>query len=468
MSKKPSELLEQYLRFEPSQGQRKMFLHADEFLLGKEYPVMLMRGYAGTGKTTVLGAIVNILRYFDYKFVLLAPTGRAAKVMASYSDKKAYTIHKWIYRLVVDPDTGKAIFKKQKNYYKRAVFIVDEVSMITNEKGYGRSSLLEDLFRHVFEKPENGNKLLMVGDAAQLPPVGYLQSPALDSRLLESSFGHRIIDGELTEVVRQDADSGILYNATQVRQRIITQDFDLSLLTRSFSDVYRVDHQKMEDGIRYAYDKVGSENTILICRSNRSANQYNQFIRRQIFFYEEEIEAGDVLMIAKNNYYWLDEDSPAGFLANGEFAEVTRVIDFEEKYGLRFAKLGLKLVDYPDTESFEAMIILDSLYTHAPALTQEESDRLYKEVSQEYGESDWKQLKNDPYLNALQVKFSYALTCHKSQGGQWQIVFVDQGFIPDNEVNEDFLRWLYTAITRSTRELYFVNFDDKFFLPSAD
>jgi len=463
MNKKPSDFLNNYLRFEPSKGQQRLFEHADQFLLTEEYPVMLMRGYAGTGKTTVLGAIVNILKYFDYRFVLLAPTGRAAKVMASYSDKKAYTIHKWIYRLVVDPDTGKAIFKKQKNYYKKAVFVVDEVSMITNENNYGRAGLLDDLFKHVFEKPENGNKLLMVGDAAQLPPVGYLKSPALDKIYLESQFGHRVIDGELTEVVRQDADSGVLFNATHVRQLIADQYNALNLNTKSYADVFRVDHARMEDGIRYAYDKVGSENTILICRSNKSANQYNQFIRRQIFFYEEEIEAGDVLMIAKNNYYWLDEDSPAGFLANGEFAEVTRVIDLEEKHGFRFARLGLQLVDYPDTASFEAMVILDSLYTQAPALKQEDNDRLYKSVAEEYGESDWKQLKNDPYLNALQIKFSYALTCHKAQGGQWEIVFLDQGFIPGDDINEDFLRWLYTAITRSTRELYFVNFNDKFF-----
>ena len=341
--------------------------------------------------------------------------------------------------------------------------------MISDEAEFGGKGLLTDLIEYVFEN--DGNKLMIVGDTAQLPPVGRDISPALDCEFLRRTFDMVVTEQELTEVMRQDEASGILHNATELRQLLTRGSGDplaIRLATKPFRDIYKMPLAKLEDGIRYAYGKYGRENTAIVCRSNKVAGQFNQFVRRVINQCEDELDAGDMLMIARNNYTTLDEESPAGFLANGEFVEVMRIRKTEEIHGLRFANVTLRLVDFEEQNDFEAKIILDTLHSAAPTLTKEEQRGLYDSVSKDYFYIKSKKeraeaIRKDPYLNALQVKFAYALTCHKAQGGQWNAVFVDQGFLPDGQVNQEFIRWLYTAITRSTSELFLMNFNQLFF-----
>lgn len=427
---------------------------------------IVVRGYAGTGKTTMISTLVEVLPFFNMKIILLAPTGRAAKVIASYSGKKAYTIHKMIYRQVADPKSGELRFVKQKNYASKTVFIVDEASMLSDESGFMNSGLLSDLVTYVFESTTN--RLILVGDNAQLPPVGSDKSPALDLQYLHDRFGMNAREIELDEVLRQEQDSGILRNATNLRESIFRPEKSFLFQTRQYSDIFRMTHEKLEDGIRYAFDKYGMEETAIISRSNWQAVRYNEYIRRNILFREDEIEAGDVIMVVKNNYYVLDPDSEAGFIANGEFAEVRKIISFEELFNLRFADVELQLIDYPDMKPFQAKVILDTLHSNAPSLNQEESRSLYHSVMENYPEIKSKRkmkeaIRNDPYLNALQIKFAYALTCHKSQGGQWKTVFIDQGMIREEERSPEHLRWLYTAITRSEKEVYLINFNSEYF-----
>lgn len=427
---------------------------------------LIVRGYAGTGKTTVISSLVNVLPLFNLKFALLAPTGRAAKVISSYSGKKAYTIHKLIYRQTADPKTGELKFVKQKNYFKKTVFIVDEASLISDERGFMNSGLLSDLVEYVFEHPNN--RLLLVGDNAQLPPVGSLQSPALDFDYLKDRFGMNAREVELDEVLRQEEDSGVLYNATDLRTTIFNPQNPFFFNTRKYGDIFRMTHEKLEDGVRYAFDKYGMENTAIISRSNWQAVRYNEYIRRNILFKEDEIEAGDIIMVVKNNYFVLEPDSPAGFIANGEFAEVRKIITFEDEYDFRFADIELQLIDYPDMEPFRAKVILDTLHSNTPSLTMEENNKLYHAIVENYKDIKTRKkfkeaIQNDEYLNALQIKFAYALTCHKSQGGQWQAVFVDQGNLQELEKTTEHYRWLYTAITRSAKEVYLINFDPQYF-----
>lgn len=493
-------LLAKRFPFKPTSGQLAFFDQISAFIstdnpeLDPYRDCFLLRGYAGTGKTTLVGTLIKILPRFGYKSVLLAPTGRAAKVMASYSKKQAQTIHRKIYRQVADPGSGSLSFQRQKNYHEDTLFIVDEASMISDEADFGGKGLLTDLIDFVFENP--GNKLMLVGDTAQLPPVGRDLSPALDRGFLASSFDMNVYEQELTEVMRQDEASGILHNATDLRtllaeQGIGTGDptpkavgFDALLSdgptapetgvppiridVRSFRDIFKMPLTKLEDGIRYAYNKYGRENTAIICRSNKTASQYNQFVRRMIDQCEDELDAGDMLMIARNNYTVLGDDSPAGFLANGEFVEVQKVRQHEEVHGFRFATVTMRLIDYEDHPDFEAKILLDTLHSPVPSLTQEQSKALYESVAQDYFYIKSKKerteaIRRDPYLNALQVKFAYALTCHKAQGGQWNAVFIDQGFLPEGQVNHEFVRWLYTALTRATDEIYLMNFNPQFF-----
>jgi exodeoxyribonuclease-5 len=427
---------------------------------------LLVRGYAGTGKTTVISAMVNVLPLFNLNFTLLAPTGRAAKVISSYSGKKAYTIHKLIYRQVADPKSGELKFKRQKNYFKKTVFIVDEASMISDERGFLNSGLLSDLVEYVFE--DHTNRLILIGDNAQLPPVGNASSPALDFDYLKSRFGMNAREIELEEVLRQEENSGILSNATNLRTTIFRPDHLFFFQTRSYNDIFKMTHEKLEDGIRYAFDKYGMENTAIISRSNWQAVRYNEYIRRNILFKEDEIEAGDIIMIVKNNYFVLEPDSPAGFIANGEFAEIRKIITFEEEYGFRFADIELQLLDYPDMTPFRAKVFLDTLHSNTPSLSQEESNRLYMKVSENYRDISSKKkfkeaIQNDEHLNALQIKFAYALTCHKSQGGQWKAVFIDQGNVQEMEKTTEHYRWLYTAITRSEKEVFLINFSPEYF-----
>ncbi|NJN25649.1 MAG: AAA family ATPase [Cyclobacteriaceae bacterium] len=435
---------------------------------GGQKDTLVLRGYAGTGKTTVIGTLVNVLPLFNLKYALLAPTGRAAKVIASYAGKKSHTIHKLIYKQTADPKTGELKFVKQRNYFKRTVFIVDEASLISDENGFLNNGLLSDLVGYVFE--DKSNKLILVGDNAQLPPVGSGKSPGLDLHYLKHRFGLDALEVELTEVLRQAEQSGILENATQLREAVFDETKQVCFDTRAYSDIFKMTTEKLEDGVRYAFDKYGMENTAIICRSNWQAVRYNEYIRRMILFREDEIEAGDIIMVVKNNYFILEPDSQAGFIANGEFAEVRKIFSFEDQYGFRFADVELQLIDYPEMPAFRAKVILDTLHSNTPSLTPEESNKLYQQTIEKYRDIKTKlklkeAIQSDEYLNALQVKFAYALTCHKSQGGQWKAVFVDHGIRKEGE-DRDHLRWLYTAITRAEKEVFLINFDKQYFSKS--
>ena len=470
----PSFLLRQKFPFEPTNGQVELFKQMDNFMTNKDDfgPLcFLLRGYAGTGKTTVISTIIKVLPKFGLKSVLLAPTGRAAKVMGNYSNKKALTIHKKIYRQVANQFTGNLEFQRQNNYATDTVFIIDEASMISDDADFGSAGLLTDLMEFVFTNPEqdyNGNKIIFVGDTAQLPPVGKLDSPALQKKYLEGQFHIGVLEQELTEVMRQDALSGILFNATNLRDLLKSDSTQISFTTKGFRDFFKMTGEKLEDGLNYAYRKFDRENTIILTRSNKTAVQYNRYIRQRIFGQEDELATGDLLMIVKNNYHWLDEDSPAGFLANGDFVEIMKMRGVQEMHGFRFTTLSLRLLDYEEHPHIEAKVLMDTLYSNTPAMSRDENKALYESVAQDYAHIVNKKERNeairkDPYLNALQVKFAYALTTHKSQGGQWSAVFIDQGYLTDELINEDFIRWLYTAITRATHEVFLLNFHKEFF-----
>jgi tRNA A37 threonylcarbamoyladenosine biosynthesis protein TsaE len=466
---RPSQIIASKFPYTPTAGQQKLFDIFDKFLQPNptnEKQALVLKGYAGTGKTTVVSAIVKALPSMKLKSVLMAPTGRAAKVMASYSRQKAFTVHKKIYKQVADPLSGILEFKRQKNLYKHTLFIVDEASMLSDEADFGGRGLLADLIEYVFE--DTSNRLMLVGDVAQLPPVGQVISPGLDPDYLKSNCRLQVMDFVLTEVMRQERLSGILHNATNLRNQLSSKELSIKFITSGYKDVFKMTGERLEDGLRYAYGKYGIENSIVICKSNKNAVLYNQFIRRTIHFYENEIDAGDYLMIVRNNYTVLGEEAPAGFLANGDFVEVRKIVRFDELYGFRFAVLMLRLLDYPDQPDFEAVVMLDTLHSNNPSLTLEEYRKLYNEVSIDYEDIPTKKervqaIKRDLYLNALQVKFAYALTCHKAQGGQWNAVFVEQGYLTEDMVDQEYLRWLYTAVTRATEELFLVNFNSRFF-----
>jgi exodeoxyribonuclease-5 len=463
---KPSYILRNKFPFEPTDGQSKIIDFLDDFLeKDSQHNAMVIRGYAGTGKTTLMGGLVNILPLFNQNFVLLAPTGRAAKVLSNYSKHTAFTIHKKIYKSVIGKEDNGPQFKCLKNYHKDTIFIVDEASMIPVQKDHNGRSLLNDLIQYISEK--EGNKIILIGDVAQLPPVKQDESYALDSTFLSDSYNLNVASFELTEITRQALDSGILQNATQLRAQLNKDPIKIQFRTLEYKDIYKMTSDRLEDGLRYAYDKFGIENTLIICRSNRSAVQYNKFIRHQLLFREEELEAGDLLMIARNNYLFLPDDIPSGFLANGDFVEVLKIKNTEENYGLRFADLELKLVDYSHKESFEAKVVLDTLHSNSPSMPQEMNREIYNQVLADYAgltkKEQREEMKKDPFLNALQIKYAYALTCHKSQGGQWNAIFVDQGYLVKEGINKEFLRWLYTAVTRATDELFLLNFHSDFF-----
>lgn len=412
-----------------------------------------------------MGVLVNVLPLFNQKFVLLAPTGRAAKVLSNYARRTAFTIHKKIYKSQTGDGEPGLQFKRIKNYQKDTIFIVDEASMIPAKKDFNGRSLLTDLVEYIFEK--EGNKLILIGDTAQLPPVQQDESFALDPAFLRDMYRLSTAAFELTEITRQALDSGILQNATHIRAQLHNDPIRIKFNTAKYPDIFKMTSERLEDGLRYAYDKYGIENTLIICRSNRSAVQYNHFIRHQLLFREEELEAGDLLMIAKNNYLFLPENIPAGFLANGDFVEVLKIKSTEENYGLRYADLELKLVDYSYKDSFEAKVILDTLHSNTTAMPHDKNQELYNQVLADYAglskKEQKEEMKRDPYLNALQIKYAYALTCHKSQGGQWNAIFVDQGYLTEEKIDKEFLRWVYTAVTRATDELFLLNFHNIFF-----
>ncbi|MGZ3757455.1 MAG: ATP-dependent DNA helicase, partial [Mucilaginibacter sp.] len=429
----------------------------------------ILKGYAGTGKTTVLGALVKALGNYNYKSVLLAPTGRAAKVITGYSGRKAYTIHKRIYRKKAALTVDEA-FSIAENLAVNTLFIVDEASMVSDQlNGNNRDTLLHDLVKYVYNK--NNCKLMLVGDTAQLPPVGSDESPALDEELMAVQFGLTVFSYELTDVLRQQKNSGILFNVTRIRDMIRLEKQAMpQIITRGYKDVYRMTGERLEEGLEYAYRKYGNENTLIICRSNKNANLYNRQIRARLLWREEELTGGDQIMVVKNNYFWLQEQegSSTGFIANGDIAKIRKVRRIEDMYGFRFADVQLEFIDYAEDPVLDCKILLDTLYSESPALPQADQQRFYLEVMKDYEHIPNKrakhnELKLNPYYNALQIKFAYAITCHKAQGGQWNAVFVDQGYLTDEMVNTDFLRWFYTACTRATDELFLVNFNDRFY-----
>ncbi|MDQ3050042.1 MAG: AAA family ATPase [Bacteroidota bacterium] len=456
----------------PTAGQQDAIKRISNFIVkSSSGDTYLLKGYAGTGKTTIISALVNGLRGTGVKTFLMAPTGRAAKVMSLYARKTAFTIHRKIYRPKQTDGAG-VHYSLAPNTHTNTLFIVDEASMIADnsESGdqlFGGNNLLSDLLN--FIKSGQNCRLLLVGDNAQLPPVGQLNSPALDIKLLTQKYGLRAGHFELTEVVRQERLSGILENATAIRQEISAGGKNIQFHDQ-LPDFERVPGYELGDKLSSDYSSLGPEQVVVICRSNRSANNYNRQIRYTGMWMEEELNAGDYLMCVKNNYFWLEPESPVGFIANGDMLKVTRVVGFEEKFGLRFANLAVELTDYPDQPAFEVKVVMDSLYTEAPALTREQSMELFKRVGDSYPNATsrtarFAAISKDPWYQALQIKFAYAVTCHKAQGGQWKHVFVDQGYLTEEMMDTGYLRWLYTAITRATEKVYLVNFNERFFAP---
>ena len=468
-----SKILLDSFPFETTSGQRTLFIKLSEFILNKNSDqIFVLKGYAGTGKTTIVRSLVKSMPAVNGKTVLLAPTGRAAKVLSNYTGKQALTIHKKIYSRKPESSEGLA-FTLQQNLHTDTIFIVDESSMISNSGGlnnsgmFGGGSLLDDLISYVF----NGNncKLLFIGDTAQWPPVGLDVSPALDIDFLKASYSFQLDWFELTEVVRQAGDSGILTNATEIRNQIKNKTGNKPhFLLEGFKDVIRLGGDELEDALNSAYSKYGAEESMVICRSNKRANIFNQQIRARIRWQENELSAGDLMMVVKNNYFWLPEESKAGFIANGDIIQLTSIGRIQEIHGFRFADVRMRMIDYPDEPELETRLLLDTIMSDAPALSQEENKRLYESVSADYGDIADKRLrlkkvKEDGFFNALQVKFAYAITCHKAQGGQWPCVFVEQGYLTDEMINTEYLRWLYTAVSRASEKLYLVNFNKDFF-----
>ena len=451
--------------YQPTLEQEKVIKSLSDFLfLPNNETVFLLKGYAGTGKTSLFSALVKTLDQLQQKCVLLAPTGRAAKVFASYAGHPAYTIHKKIYRQkTVAADMGS--FSFNDNLAKHTLFIVDEASMISNMgltgSAFGTGCLLDDLIHFVYSG--EGCRLMLMGDTAQLPPVGEELSPALFADALRG-YGLQVFEETLTQVVRQGQESGILWNATVLRQLITSGDtFSLpKIKIEGFADIKVLPGNELIAQLEECYQRDGEDETIVVCRSNKRANIYNNGIRSQILWRESELEGGDRLMVAKNNYFWTQHHSQIDFIANGEMAVVRRLRNERRLYGFRFADVSLLFPDYADVE-VEATLLMDTLHSESPSLTKEENERLFNEVLEDYADISQKRdrlkkLKEDAYYNALQVKYAYAITCHKAQGGQWKNVFLDQGYMPEESLTPDYFQWLYTAFTRATGTLYLVNY----------
>lgn len=459
----------EHLGFPPTQDQSKAANALSRFVFSLNSQVgMILKGYAGTGKTSLIGALVKTLHQNKMKSVLLAPTGRAAKVLASHSGTDAMTIHKKIY--FQQRVRGKMVYNLGKNLHKNALFIVDEASMIATENGLGEFSdsrdLLDDLFRYVY----NGFncKILFIGDNAQLPPVGSAFSPALDKSYLEGAYGIPFGAIQLKTVVRQGENSGILYNATKLRVQMLQEDFKLQLECNT-QDAVAIDGYTLQDELESSISREGEENVIVICRSNKRANLFNQNIRHRILYHEDEVTPGDLVMVLKNNYFWIDPQSKIGFIANGDTLEIQRIVRFEQIYGFRFADVTVRLTDFPDEPEFDCKIILDAVMSNNASLSWDEQNALFGAIEEDYMDIKDKKkrmakIMKSPYYNALQIKFAYSVTCHKSQGGQWPIVFIDQGFLPPTGIDYEYMRWLYTAITRARDKAYFVNFNPEFII----
>lgn len=463
--------------YSPTQGQQDLIKRLADFVVSEhgQFPLFLLEGYAGTGKTTVVSTLVKALPKAGYNAVLLAPTGRAAKVLSLYAQMPAYTIHKRLYRPAMDGD-GQVQFQVLPNKSVRTIFIVDEASMIPDGRQSGESgafqsrNLLEDLISHVYSGDHC--KMLFLGDSCQLPPVGISQSPALDKEILRESFYLDLDSFILSDVVRQSLESGILSVATLIRAKIIQQVNGLPLplfgKENKFADVISITGIDMPDAMQQAFSDYGRENTVVITRSNKRANLFNQAIRERILFHENELAAGDNLMVVRNNYFWLPDESKAGFIANGDIVEVQSLRKTEELYGFRFAEATVRMVDYPGEPSFDVKLLLDTINSEGPALNYQDNQRLFNEVMADYMDEGNRRkrmasIKTNPYYNALQVKHASALTCHKTQGGQWDAVFIEKGFLKDEMIDHEYLRWLYTAVTRATKKLFLINFEERFF-----
>jgi exodeoxyribonuclease-5 len=461
-------IIHKHLGMDPTHDQSLLMDLLAGFIISEaDRQVLVVRGYAGTGKTTVMGAFVNTLRELKLKSVLLAPTGRAAKVFAMYAGVQSFTIHKKIYRQKTFKD-GQGRFVLENNLHARTFFIVDEASLLSNQSSFdssfGSGRLLDDLIEYVYN--DKGCSLILVGDTAQLPPVGMETSPALDSAVL-ASHGLEVFSCELKEVVRQAETSGILSNATRVRELIEEERMEFpQIVTRRFPDVVSISGSEFVEVLSDAYSRYGNEETMVVCRSNKQANRYNQGIRSRVLCMEEEFSSGDYIMVVKNNYHWVAENDRLDFLANGDIARIKRIGRYEERYGFRFLHADLVLPDYGDYE-VSGILLLDTVVQETPALSSEDNKRLFYSVAEDYAHirvasKRWAAVREDPYFNALQIKFAYAVTCHKSQGGQWKAVFVDHGWFKEDMLTSDYLRWIYTAFTRAVEKLYLVNFDERF------
>ncbi len=461
-------LLERF-PFVPTKDQRTVITHLAAFDSSKkENPLYILKGFAGTGKTTLISIYIKELKATKRKCVLMAPTGRAAKVLSHYTGYKAHTIHCIIYGLQTNSSNETKIYLNN-NKAENTVFVVDEASMIgdntTGTDSFSSRNLLDDLVKYVYSG--SNNRLIFIGDTAQLPPVGLSLSPALNLTYLKSLYPLTAYSYEMTEVMRQELDSGILFSATQLRKKLSEKDTNPPLLSKNGfkNDVSPIeDAMEMQELFQEYFYGDNIKESIVICQSNKRANKFNEQIRNRILQRETELEAGDLLMVVKNNYFWLDQKSPAGFIANGDIVEVRRVVGFHDQYGFHFAEADVNMIDYPEQKSLRVMLLLDTLYVEKANMDYAETKKLFEGLQQEYAFLKSKRkimdaIKTNPYYNALQVKFAYAMTCHKTQGGQWKNVFVDQGYLTDDRLNTEYLRWLYTAFTRATKRLFLIGFN---------
>ena len=458
--------LSAYIPHTPTTDQRNV-IHAIAQFIQSNDDIFVLTGYAGTGKTTLIQSIVKTLEDCNIPSVQLAPTGRAAKVLCNYTQKTASTIHKKIYKQTIIGGFPK--FQLHYNNTPKAVFIVDEASMLANQTGeqsiFGSGLLFHDLIDFVFTKTHC--KLILVGDTAQLAPIGLNTSPALDVQYIQHTFLKTCHKAQLQEVVRQAEESGILQNATRIRTHIDNNSIHFPKLTTTYNDTIAIQGADLLEHLEKSYNTKGIENTIVITRSNKLANRYNQGIRQNILWRDSEICAGDYIMIVKNNYYWTQHIPEIDFLANGDIVKIVAVKKYETLYNINFAQVIIECPDYNNIQ-FETKVILNTLHSESPSFTKDEQQAFFDEVIQDYADiqskkKKYEELKKNEYFQALQIKFAYAVTCHKAQGGQWNDVYIDHGYLTENMMNLDFLRWLYTAITRATDTVFLIHFDDKFF-----
>tara|TARA_B100000768_G_scaffold179277_1_gene196635 strand:- start:23 stop:1417 length:1395 start_codon:yes stop_codon:yes gene_type:complete len=458
-----NKLLLKKFKLKPTNDQSFAIQGISEFLFNKKnINIFLLKGYAGTGKTTLMKTLVENLHHNKMSFCLLAPTGRAAKVLSKYTERKSSTIHKKIYYSKVDK-SGNFKSTLKTNKVKNSIFIIDEASMISdfsNSKDlFKKNSFLKDIIDFIDFK--TNSKLIFIGDTAQLPPVNQTISPALDSEFLKNSYNLKINEYEISDVVRQTEESGILYNATEIRNCILNNELNFKF--KKYNDIISLlDGFEIQESIENSFNKIGRDNSIIIVRSNKRANQYNQQIRKTILSHDHKVCAGDLLMITKNNYFWTSSDSEIPFLANGDIVEILEIHRIRELYGFEFAEVKIKMVDYENQPPFDTIIILNTLDSDLPSLSYDQSNLLYQEVQKDYLniKSKYKRFlktKENPFFNALHVKFSYAITCHKAQGGQWPVVFIEKPYLKDGP-NIDYMRWLYTAVTRAETKLYLIGF----------